>query len=69
MNHSVVKIDQVYEEFTVELIDLKLSIQEKSVSKSMRLIRVLNPKCDLSVHMLCLLRVLTILDCELKPSV
>ena len=59
----------MYEGFKVELMDLKLSIQEKSLSKSMRQIRVLNPKCDLIVHMLYLLRVLTILDCELKPSV
>ena len=48
---------------------LKVYKQEKRLSKAMRQIRDLNSKCDLSVHMLCLLKVLTILDCELKPSV
>ena len=54
--------DQVYEGFKVELVDLELSIQEKSLSKSMRQVRVLNPKCDTSVSMLCSLRVLTMID-------
>ena len=54
--------DQVYEGFKVELVDLKLSIQEKSLSKSMRQVGVLNPKCNTSVCMLCSLRVLTMLD-------
>ena len=52
----------MYEGFKVELVDLELSIQEKSLSKSMRQVRVLNPKCDTSVFMLCSLRVLTMLD-------
>ena len=47
--------DQVYEGFKEELVDLKLNIQEKSLSKSMRQIRVLNPKLDTRVYLCCLL--------------
>ena len=55
MDLIVLTIGQAYGRFMMRLKDLKVYEQEKSLSKSMRQIRVLNPMFDSSVLMLCLL--------------
>ena len=53
----VLTIGQAYGRFMMRLKDLKVYEQEKSLSKSMRQMRVLNPKFDSSDFMLCLVSI------------
>ena len=53
----VLTIGQAYGRFMMRLKDLKVYEQEKSLSKSMRQLKVLNPKFDSSDFMLCLVNI------------